>query len=91
MKKIARKVAALGFIVGLGMVQLPAAQAAEHGGKEHGGAAATGQEHGGGAAASAADKSEADVLRQAADALRNGESRPDLAEELEKLAKQHGG
>jgi hypothetical protein len=58
--------------------------AGEHGGKEHGGSAAT-QEHGGSAPAV---ESDAKVLKDAAAALRSGDSRPDLAAKLEKLAEK---
>jgi len=74
----------------MGLIAAPVTLwAAEHGGtavgasKEHGGAAvSTAKEHGG--AAPAAD--EASLLREAAAALRKGESRPDLAVKLEQLA-----
>jgi hypothetical protein len=79
---------AFGFVMGL--IAAPVTLwAAEHGGttvgvsKEHGVAAVgAGKEHGG--ATPATD--EASLLREAAAALRKGESRPDLAVKLEQLA-----
>ncbi|PIQ81551.1 MAG: hypothetical protein COV76_08245 [Candidatus Omnitrophica bacterium CG11_big_fil_rev_8_21_14_0_20_64_10] len=77
---------ALVLVAGFGMIQPSVLLAGEHGGKEHGGTApaAAGQEgsHG-------MEMSEAALLKEAATALRKGQSRPDLAEKLEKLAKSH--
>ena len=91
MKTIGQGIALLGIIVGLWLVQPLAVQAGEHGGQEHGGSSAAppaaGQEHGG--ATAAVDESA--VLREAADALRKGESRPDLASKLEKMAEAEAG
>ncbi len=88
MRNAFRGVLALALVAGFGMIQPSVLLAGEHGGapvtaKEHGGTAA-GQEgsHG-------MEMSEAALLKEAATALRKGQSRPDLAEKLEKLAKSH--
>lgn len=80
------------MVIGLGLVSpVGLLWAAEHGGKEHGGAApAATQEHGGKTAAPQAGGQSAEsdemvtLLQESADALRAGETRPDLAERLEK-------
>ncbi|GEM_PF-3309778 len=63
---------------------------------EHGGSSVAGKEHGGTTPAAASQEgshgmemNEAALLKEAAAALRKGQSRPDLAEKLEKLAKNH--
>lgn len=65
--------------------------AGEHGGQEHGGTAVTQKEHGGTSQEVSHEKSEADLLLEAAAALRKGTARPDLAKELEHLAEHATG
>ena len=87
-----RRVIALALGMGLGVLYpLGASLAAEHGGKEHGGASATQEQRGNAPAAAApsAEMDEAATLREAADALRA--TRPDLAKKLDKLAEEHAG
>lgn len=81
MRNVFRGVLALALVAGFGVVQPSVLLAGEHGGKEHGGAVSEGS-HG-------MEMNEAAVLKEAAAALRKGQSRPDLAEKLEKLAKSH--
>lgn len=81
-----RGILVLMWVAGFGLVQPSVLLAGEHGGapvasKEHGGAAQEGS-HG-------MEMNEAALLKEAAAALRKGQSRPDLAEKLEKLAKSH--
>ena len=90
MTTIRQVVVAMGLVLGLSAVPV-AVWAAEHGGtavggsKEHGGAAAgTNKEHGW----MAKEADEASLLREAAAALRKGETRLDLAAKLENLAKK---
>lgn len=86
MSKTLRRMLMLMLVTGFGMTQPSGLLAGEHGGKEHGGTApaAAGQEgsHG-------MERDEAALLRAAATALRQGQSRPDLAEKLEELAHSH--
>lgn len=72
----------------LGLLAPVIGWAAEHGGKkEHGWApAVAAQEHGG---ATPAGMDEASLLLEAADALRDGQIRPDLADQLEAMAEAH--
>ena len=88
-----RIVGVVGLLMGLGAAPM-AGWAAEHGGttlgggKEHGG-----QEHGGAAPVEGShgmhEADEATLLHEAASALRKGQARPDLAEQLERMAMEH--
>lgn len=88
----------VGFMLAmaLGAVSPVVLLAAEHGGKEHGGAPVAAKEHGGTTSTAAGhegshgmEMDEEALLKEAATALRKGQSRPDLAEKLEELAKSH--
>ena len=74
----------------VGMSAMPAVSwAGEHGGTAIGG----GKEHGGAAVSAEGSQGmpeadEAALLKEAAAALRKGETRPDLAEKLEKLSQE---
>ncbi|MBI1953867.1 MAG: hypothetical protein HYS41_07075 [Candidatus Omnitrophica bacterium] len=81
-----RQALVLALAIGWGIVQPSILLAAEHGGKEHGGTASTAASHEG---SHGMEMNEAALLKEAAAALRKGQSRPDLAEKLEKLAKSH--
>jgi len=88
MRNALRGIFVLMLVAGFGMTHPSVLLAGEHGGapvaaKEHGGTAASQEgSHG-------MEMSEAVLLKEAATALRKGQSRPDLAEKLEKLAKSH--
>lgn len=93
-----RRYPVVGFALAmaLGAVAPVVLLAAEHGGKEHGGAPVAAKEHGGTTSTAAShegshgmEMDEAALLKEAATALRKGQSRPDLAEKLERLAKSH--
>lgn len=91
MRTIGRMGVVTGLILGLGTVPM-IAWAAEHGGKEHGGSSTTTRiitDSTVQAPPGAAEADEASVMREAAAALRKGEVRPDLADKLEELAKEH--
>lgn len=86
MRMIRRIMVAAGLVMGLGVMPM-GVWAAEHGGTALGG----GKEHGGTAAPAEGshgmhEADEATLLREAASALRKGETRPDLAAKLEQLA-----
>ena len=90
MAALVRRVAILGFVVGLGLLQPLSVRAGEHGGQEHGGSSvAAPKEHGGSKVAAASGDSA--LLREAAAALRKGQARPDLASKLEQLADAKAG
>lgn len=86
MKRRSYLVVGFALAMALGAVSPAVLLAAEHGGKEHGGTSSTAASHEG---SHGMEMDEVTLLKEAAAALREGQSRPDLAEKLEQLAKEH--